>query len=92
MPLGADMVMVVPVPMVEVPVQPVVALAQDNVEVVEPIVTIHVVELHGIELELGFEIVIVYVKLPLPEVVLVLESVTVGVLEVLVVKNPVRAR
>ena len=80
-------------PTVELPLQPLGEVpTQANVLVTDPIVTIHVVELHGIELELGFEIVIVYVKLPLPEVVLVLESVTVGVLEVLVVKNPVRAR
>ena len=78
-------------PMVALPVQPVVALAQANVLVTDPIVTIHVVELHGIELELGFDIVILYVKVVL-EVVLRALIPTVGVPEVLVVKNPVRAR
>ena len=79
-------------PTVELPLQPLGEVpTQANVLVTDPIVTIHVVELHGIELELGFDIVILYVKVVL-EVVLRALIPTVGVPEVLVVKNPVRAR
>ena len=63
-----------------------------KVYVVEPIVNIHEVEDQAIVLELGFDIVIVYVKAVVPEVTFFAFIPTVGVLEVLVVKNPVRAR
>ena len=92
MPVGLDIVMLEIAAIVEDPVQLVEVLSQDNVEVIEPIVTIHVVEVHGIELELGFATVILYVKVAVPEVVFWALIPTVGVLEVLVVKNPVRAR
>lgn len=75
-----------------VQLQPEVALAKVTVYVPEPIVTIQSVADHAIVFELGFDIVILYVKEVVLEVVFRALTPTVGVLEVLVVKNPVRAR
>ena len=91
-PVGAETFKVVePVGPEAVP-QPILALTQGTVYVLEPMVTIQSVDDQAMEFELGLDIVIVYVKALVPEVTFFALTPTVGVLEVLVVKNPVRAR
>ena len=69
-----------------------VPVVQGKVYELEPTVTTQSVEDQEMELELGLDIVIVYVNVLVPEVTFFALIPTVGVLEVLVVKNPVRAR